>query len=300
MVLELTAPAKLNLYLKVLFRRPDGYHELRTLFQTVELADRLVLEPREDGRILLECDRPGIPTDGTNLCVRAAEALKEATGTTSGVRIRLYKNIPDQAGLGGGSSDAAATLAGLDRLWKTGVGREALAELGRGLGADVPFFLAGGTALGIGRGDEIVPLPDLPPFPVVLTFPGVVVSTPWAYGQLNLLLTNSDATTNIPRLRGFSPDSDTLLQMAENDFETVVFKEYPELSRIKDQLRAAGACPALMSGSGSSVYGVFRSEAQSRQAAGLLESGLGPGRVVVTRFLPSGATGTPRSAAVVH
>ena len=266
-MITLRPPAKVNLLLKVLFPRPDGYHELRTVFQTIGLCDELRLSPRPDGALTLACDAPGVPVDDSNLCLRAARLLREKTGVRQGARLELAKAIPAQGGLGGGSADAAAALAGLNRLWSAGASPADLAEWGAELGADVPFFLTGGTALGVGRGDEIVPLPDLPPLWVAAVLPQVSVNTSWAYGQLNLGLTKEGTGNRIHRLHGVPQDLDALVKTAENDFEPVVFQAYPELAEYRQALFEVGAHIALMSGSGSTVFGLFPGEEAARKAA---------------------------------
>jgi 4-diphosphocytidyl-2-C-methyl-D-erythritol kinase len=282
--LTLPARAKINLHLRVLFRRPDGYHELRTIFQTIDLADILTLTPRPDGELSLACDDPGVPTDDRNLCLRAARRLREAAGG-SGARIELAKRIPVQAGLGGGSSDAATTLLGLNRLWGLDRPVADLAEIGASLGADVPFFLRGGTALGVGRGDELAPLPDAPGGAVLVVSPPVAVSTAWAYDRLNLVLTKMPETATICGLHRVLAEGEVSLRHCANDFELAVFPEFPLLRQIKNILLEAGASHAMLSGSGGSLFGLFDSDVLCRSAAEILRARQVPGRLIPARFV---------------
>jgi 4-diphosphocytidyl-2-C-methyl-D-erythritol kinase len=285
MTLRVPARAKVNLHLRVLFPRPDGYHELRTVYQTVDLADEIVLEPAPDGELSFHCGQPEIPAGEDNLCWRAARLLLEETGTRRGARITLVKRIPMQAGLGGGSADAAAVLAGLNRLWDLARPLEDLLLWAGRLGSDVPFFLLGGTALGVGRGEELVPLPDAPPRHVLLVCPPVAVSTAWAYGRLNFLLTTKGFANKIPPLHRVLADGRLEAFRGVNDFETAVFPEFPLLLQIKNQIADCGAEGTMMSGSGSSIYGLFESAAACKEAERNLCRQSVPGRIVCTRFV---------------
>ena len=182
MTLAAEAFAKTNLRLEVLGRRPDGFHDIDTIFQTIDLTDRLEVSA-EPSEIVLECDEASIPRGSENLVVRAAEALRARCGIPAGARIRLVKNIPAGGGLGGGSSDAAVALLLLSRLWKTGAGRGLLAEVGAGIGSDVPFFFVGGTARGRGRGEILDPLDDAPSVPLVVLVPPFPISTAEVYAR---------------------------------------------------------------------------------------------------------------------
>jgi 4-diphosphocytidyl-2-C-methyl-D-erythritol kinase len=281
----LPARAKINLHLRVLFRRPDGYHELRTVFQTIDLADTLTLTSRSDGRLSLACDVPEVPVDEHNLCLQAARRLREASGHAGGAHIDLIKRIPVQAGLGGGSSDAAATLLGLNRLWGLDRTIGELAEIGASLGADVPFFLIGGTALGIGRGDELVPLPDAVGKTVLVVSPPVAVSTAWAYEHLNFILTKMPETATIGGLHRVLAQGAVDLRNCTNDFELAVFPEFPLLLRIKHLLLEAGASQAMLSGSGGSLFGLFESDVMCQTAVQLLQARQVPGRFIPARFV---------------
>ena len=256
--------AKINWTLEVLGRRADGYHELRTLLQTVSLADSLSFSPADDG-IELICDAPGVPLDDTNLIVRAARWLKEATGFTGGARIKLDKRIPIGAGLGGGSSNAAVTLLALQYLWGVKLSPGELFQLGARLGADVPGFFLGGTCIGIGRGDEVYPLADISFGELLLVKPDFGVSTGEVYGSLPDELTKPFSLDMMPfsleaaYRSTFAPGK--TLPLLRNDLERSVFVRYPQLSEIKDRLTRTGACAAMMSGSGSTIFALFDSKA---------------------------------------
>lgn len=269
----LPAFAKINWVLRVVGRRADNFHELHTIFQTITLHDRLSFETLDGERLELECDVEDIPTDETNLVHRAARALREHYGVRAGARIRLEKRIPAQGGLGGGSSDAALTLLALARLWKIRTNRQELAGIGARLGADVPFFLTGGTALGTGLGTEIQPLDDVPTQPLVVATPDVGVSTAEAYRMLNApALTKAEMTVNLPISRADAQISDSLCEVMRNDFEPVIFTLRPEIKRVRDTLLEMGAQCALMAGSGSSVFGIFESGEAAAGAQAAMET----------------------------
>jgi 4-diphosphocytidyl-2-C-methyl-D-erythritol kinase len=258
----LRAAAKVNLALEVLDRRADGYHEIATVMQTVDLADRLTLE--ESDALELACHAPGVPTDRSNLALRAAFSLRDAAGGDRGVRITLDKRIPVAAGLGGGSSDAAAVLLGLNRLWRLRWPVDRLAEVAVTLGMDVPFFLRGGVALGTGRGERLAALPGAP-LALVLANPGVAVSTAEAYGRVTRAM-YTDGTrcdTMIEALRTRRPAR--VARSLYNGLEAAVASAHPEIARMRAALVAAGALGALMSGSGPTVFAVARSFEQARQ-----------------------------------
>ena len=256
--LSFKTPAKINLGLYISHKREDGFHELETLLQMVSLYDSIELEILPSGIELL-CDEPGIPTDHTNLVVRAAQLLLDTCSleNTRGVRIRLDKKIPSGAGLGGGSGNAAGVLMGLNVLWDLKLSRDNLAILAAKLGSDVPFFLTAPRALGRGRGDEVTPVQAIGKFDILLVNPGFPIATPWVYQNLNLKLTNSQ--NNISILRRFLSES----QVCElggnlfNDLEPVVFQRYPEIQAIKEDLSNLGAKGSLLSGSGSTVFAIF-------------------------------------------
>lgn len=269
------ALAKLNLSLEVLHKRGDGFHEIRTIFQTISLGDRIELEyrPSSERRVFVDSDIE-IPD---NILVRAAHAVLNEGGRQGNVRFGLSKHIPMGGGLGGGSSDAAAVLLALPVLIGKAIPLIRLMEIGKGLGSDVPFFLLGGTALGLGRGTELYPLCDADVSHALVVAPGVHVSTPEAYKALGrtsepVALTPGVASPKINNsqplamLLGGGLSAEGWAGFCSNDFEPVVFRQHPELEAIKEKLAEAGAFPALMSGSGSSLFGVFPSRGEARQA----------------------------------
>ena len=263
--LTVRAHAKVNLDLRVLGVRADGYHELRTVFQTIELHDTLVCSEKP-GPFTLKCRTPGVPLDASNLVWKAGAALWTALGRAGQICdavVQIEKKIPVEAGLGGGSADAAAALVALGRLWG-GAPITLLREVGATIGADVPFFLSGGTALGLGRGEEIYPLVDLPPHYVVIVLPPFGVSTAEAYGWYD-----EDRSEGVRENREFQqlpvPWPSRAAQMI-NDLEPPVIRRHQEIAGLKVQLREAGASAAAMSGSGSAVFGLFRSRAVAERA----------------------------------
>lgn len=262
---RLPAFAKINLCLHVLGRRPDGYHELRTIFQAISLRDTLELALSSRPGVTLETNDATLPVGPENLVVRAIEALGCEIGFRGGIRARLEKRIPVARGLGGGSSDAAAALIGMLRLTKTKLPLERLMEIAAGLGADVPFFLFGGRALAVNRGDEIYPMPDAPARTIVVVSPkGIGVSTKEAYEWLSLELTRLSKPN---RIWGFCALCWSRSEAVSNDFEAPVFRRHPRLGEIRDALLERGAAEAALAGSGSAVFGIFRNPAQARRAA---------------------------------
>lgn len=270
--LSLRAPAKINLDLRVLGRRADGYHALHTIFQTLDLHDTVIVEQAR-GSFALHGDPLLMPIDRSNLVWRAAAALWRAAGRTGeprGARVKVVKRIPAQAGLGGGSSDAAAALIGLSRIWRLDDGFDSLLPVAAGLGADVPFFLMGGTALGLGRGADLYPLVDRAPRHVVIVLPPFGVSTADAYRWL----------AEDRARAAWAPGDDRAAGPARNDLEGPVERRHPEIARIREALTALGAESARMSGSGSAVFGLFKTERAARAAAA--KRGKSGHRVVVT------------------
>ena len=265
---QVRAFAKINAGLKVLAKRPDGFHEIRTVYQTVGLADRLSvgLSPRGKG-IRLECSHPELSSGLDNLVYRAAELWQLARGVKGGISLRLEKKIPMGAGLGGGSSDAASTLMALERLTGDRLDLAARIEIAARLGSDVPLFLLGGRVLGCGRGEEIFPLTDLPARHCLIVFPGFSVSTAEAYGALGLRLTEQAKGRKMTSLGKRSPFPLEVWGPAENDFEWFVFARWPELAKAKRQLIRAGAETASLTGSGSALYAVYESAQQLNRAA---------------------------------
>ena len=258
--LRLRSFAKINLDLRVLNKRTDGYHELRTIFQTISLSDTIDIE-YGTGRSRIEIKSNLNISD--NLVVRAADSVMAATRSSGRLGFVLQKRIPLGGGLGGGSSNAAAVLLALPFLLRKPLPIEKLMELAAGLGSDVPFFLLGGAALGLGRGTELYPLPDIPVQPAVLIAPGIHMSTAEAYAKLDRETTKVSPALTLDSFQAVawqianaapSEDWDSV-----NDFESVVFSLHPQLKSIKGKLLRLGARPALMSGSGSSLFGIFPS-----------------------------------------
>ncbi len=262
--LRIPAFAKINLQLDVLGRRPDGYHELRTVLQTISLHDTIEIERVRRPGIDLVISGAALDPGPDNLVWRALERLSRELRLAGGWRVRLHKRIPAAAGLGGGSSDAAATLLAGLRLARGRLAPERLAEIAAGLGADVPFFLVGGRALGVGRGDEIYPLEDGPRNSILVVRPeGAAISTRDAYGWLDGRLTKQAANHKlwVSCARSWSRDGVDL----GNDFEEAVFHRFPRLRQVKRRLIQAGAAGASLAGSGSAVFGLFRNPAQARR-----------------------------------
>ncbi|MDU4960855.1 MAG: 4-(cytidine 5'-diphospho)-2-C-methyl-D-erythritol kinase [Sporomusaceae bacterium] len=269
--ITLAARAKINLTLDVLGKRSDGYHEVAMIMQSLELADLIHITPA--ATLVLETDDPRLAADETNLAYRAAVLLQREYNIRRGAHIRLEKKIPLAAGLAGGSSDAAAVLKGLARLWELPLDTATLGRLGSRLGSDVPFCLAGGTALASGRGEVITPLADLPPRPVVLAKPPFDVSTAAVYGQYR------------PDAVAVRPDTAAVLsavgrgdwRMVEaglvNVLESVTLPLYPRISAAKAAMLAAGADACLMSGSGPTVFGLAADTAAAGRIAGQLRAG---------------------------
>ena len=247
------AHAKINLGLRVLYKRPDGYHELRTVFQTISLADSLEISFTPGRTTNIEmCGTPHIPD---NLAERAARLLLQTAGKTGSVRIDLAKAIPAGAGLGGGSSDAAAVLLALPVLAGIRIPFTQLSALAAKLGSDVPFFLYGGTALGLGRGEELYPLPDRPAEQALLIAPAVHSSTADAYRDVSATLTNNELQNKLDSFQrwAWGEHKSSII----NDFEPAVLARYPELAGIRERLRRAGATRVSMTGSGSAIFGIF-------------------------------------------
>jgi 4-diphosphocytidyl-2-C-methyl-D-erythritol kinase len=279
------APAKVNLVLRVLDRRPDGFHNLWSLMQTVGLEDelRVSLRPDQAGGppVSLTCDDPALPTDGRNLVVRAATAVLEraASGFPSQIRVdlRLTKRIPMAAGLGGGSSDAAATIVGLNRLLGLDWSPSEMAKVGESLGSDVPFFFFAPSARVKGRGEDVAAMAVTGERWIVLVNPGFPIETRWAYEKLTASRRQvQPLSAGLVRLMGHTTLTwEELLPLMENDFEPALALCYPVLSSIKTELILAGAEAALLSGSGATVFGVFRNKVAALQARDAVGRGEG-------------------------
>ena len=265
--LELKIPsfAKINWFLNILGKRSDGFHEICTVFQTVSLFDNLTFS--ENDELVLTCDDQRIPTDESNLIIKAGELLRERFSVKKGAQIHLEKNIPSPGGLAGGSSNAAVALIGLSAIWDLDIKFSELEKIAAEIGSDVPFFLRGGTALGSGRGTEIESLPDLGEKFLLIVTPDVSVSTVEAYKKLNASdLTRNDDVSILQVCRRKAAEIDLRRTILTNDFENVIFSAEPEIEKVKNELLKNGAIQVLMSGSGASVFGIFDKE-QTRQNA---------------------------------
>lgn len=260
-MLYVKAPAKINLTLDVLYKRPDNYHEVEMIMTTVDLADRIGLEPRKDGLIkIISADR-FVPNDDRNFAYQAAKLLKDTYGIKEGVSITIEKEIPIAAGLAGGSSDAAATLRGLNELWELGLSVDEMAEYGSKIGSDVSFCVYGGTALATGRGEKIQELPAPPTCWVVLAKPKIGVSTADVYGGLKLEGIKHPNTKQM--IQAIETNNYELLcNSVGNVLETVTFNLHSEVIMIKEQMHRFGADAVLMSGSGPTVFGLVDNEAR--------------------------------------
>lgn len=270
--------AKINLGLEIVRRRADGYHDIRTIFQTINLSDELVFKPVGGDSVLIEGDDPAVAWDETNLIYRAVEAVREKTGRRTGVSVRVKKRIPAGKGLGGGSADAAATLLALDKIWSLALPAAELAAMARSLGADVPYFLKGGLCLGEGIGDVLTELPDLPLLACVLVFPPFAIRTADIYAGAAPSLTSEGKPSKIGH---FLESGD--FSLLESDLERVIFKRYPELESIKVFFKGRGAMLTLVSGSGSAVYGLFAVKEEARRAR---EQIRGKAETLLTETLP--------------
>src|SRR5665213_3385197 len=277
--------AKINLDLRVLHQRPDGFHELRTVFQTISLADTIDIEYEPARRTNISIDDPlAIPG---NLVVKAAQAVLDALKIHARVHFRLRKQIPMGGGLGGGSSNAAAVLMALPVL----AGGRVKPELAADLGSDVPFFLTGGAAIGIGRGTEVYEIPDLKPEPILVISPGLHVATGPAYQALDSHmgrgLTASDSSSRINEFQAFvrvlasGHSAGAASPFSANDFEVVVFRQFPQLQTIERKLSNLGAAGVRMTGSGSAIFAVFHSRAERDRAEAVLKGNRVFGRYLV-------------------
>lgn len=262
--------AKINLFLRVLGKRADGFHEICTIFQTVSLCDYLTFS--ESDQITLTCSDDKIPIDDRNLIVKAAMVLRENYAVKKGAKIHLEKRIPSPGGLGGGSSNAAVTLLALAKLWNISADFEDLRRIGKTLGSDVPFFFCGGTALGTGRGADIGSLEDFGENYVLIAAPKIDISTAKAFARLNAPDLTNKSPKSILQICRAEADSLYLRQMAlTNDFERVIFEIEPKIGEIKDKLFSCGAKRALLSGSGASVFGIFDTKEERQNALEFLQ-----------------------------
>ncbi|WP_374719636.1 4-(cytidine 5'-diphospho)-2-C-methyl-D-erythritol kinase [Parageobacillus toebii] len=261
MRLLVKAPAKINLSLDVLHKRPDGYHEVKMVMTTIDLADRIELIPQMDNTIQIISKNRFVPDDHRNLAYQAAKLLKDTFAIKQGIAISITKNIPVAAGLAGGSSDAAATLRGLNKLWNLGLTLDELAELGAKIGSDVSFCVYGGTAIATGRGEKITPIPSPPPCWVILAKPSIGVSTAEVYRNLKVdEIQHPDVDGMVEAI--WRQDYATICKLVGNVLEGVTLKKYPEVAHIKEQMKRFGADAVLMSGSGPTVFGLVQHDSR--------------------------------------
>jgi len=265
------APAKINLGLKILGKREDGYHTIQSLFQTVGLSDELRLSPSNE--TALSCTDPRIPTRTDNLVLKADELFRKHTGLKENIHFHLKKRIPVGAGLGGGSSDAAAALRGLRRFYGAEISDAVLRDYASELGSDIPFLINGGTAVVEGRGEMISEMEWTFDFTYVLVYPGFSVSTTWAYRNLERFSDDNGLYHEmIVTLKAGKMDAELFFRALRNDFEPVVFRQYPKLEKIKSGLLEHGSRAAVMTGSGSCILGVFEDEYKAIECARIFES----------------------------
>ncbi len=263
------AHAKINLGLFVVARRYDGYHEIETVFCRIGTADRIAFSESSDIRVTASSE--DIPTDENNICHRAARMLRDHLGVSDGVHISIEKNIPVGAGLGGGSADAALVLKELPRFWHSDISSAYRSRLALALGSDVPYFLAEGAALGRGRGEQLDYFPLDIPFAILVCYPAIHIPTTWAYSRITPGSTGKPEDLRLVVTEGMR-NPEILRQQLRNDFEAIVFETYPAVRRLKELMLERGSVFALMSGSGSTVFGLFAdelaAEALSRELAG--------------------------------
>ena len=289
----LLAPAKINLYLEILGDRPDGYHELVMILQSIELADQIEVRANGIDKIRLFCHHPDVPLDESNLAYRAAKLMAEnfpkVYANLGGIDITLDKRIPIAAGLAGGSTDAAAVLVGLDLLWQLGLTQPELQILAAQLGSDVPFCIAGGTAIATGRGEKLDPIKDLDNLWIVLAkYRNIAVSTPWAYQTYrqqfhsHYLQEKSDIQSRTSEIHSgplvsaiVHKNSQKIGQLLYNDLEKVVLPEYESVANLRKILAQAGGLGTMMSGSGPSVFTLCQSESEAQQIRHQAESEIG-------------------------
>jgi 4-diphosphocytidyl-2-C-methyl-D-erythritol kinase len=277
--LSLPSFAKINWNLRILGKRPDNLHEIQTTLQTISLHDRLYFELSDDEEIALTCSEMQIPNDGRNLVVRAAQALRDRYSIRKGARVDLQKNVPAEAGLGGGSSNAAVALLALAHLWQIDAKPNDLLTIAESLGADVPFFLFGGSMLGTGTGSTLSAKPDSDTHHLIIIVPSASVSTRDAYASLQAApLTSKTSEFILSSSQNGTVPGDSAPWLRTdfvNDFESVIFDIHPEIRRAKDLLLSAGARAALMAGSGSSVFGVFAGKESQQEALEKIEGEAG-------------------------
>lgn len=263
--ITLKAPAKVNYLLDVIRRRPDGYHDLRMVMQRINLCDEIAITLTDTPGITVTCGKDGVPDGPGNIAWKAANTLLELAGGSHGAEISITKNIPVAAGLGGGSSDAASVLMGMNELLDLGLSDQRLMEIGVTLGADVPFFIFKKTALAEGIGEALTVMPEMPMAWVLLVNPGVHVSTAWVYN--NLKLTNRGELAKLPSFYGSIED---ICSIFANDLESVTIPSFPVIAEIRNGMLKHGALGAMMSGSGPTVFGLYQDRETAEQARAAL------------------------------
>jgi len=271
--LRLKSPAKINLCLKVLNKRKDGYHQIKTVFERISLCDEIILRKRSDRKIKIVCNHPGVPRNSANLMYKAADLLRKDFNKDSGLDIRLNKRIPVASGLGGGSSNAASILLGLNRFWHLGLSKRELLGYAGKIGSDVPFFVSGNKfAIGTGRGDKIQNLPHLSPLWHILVVPRKKLSTKEIYSSLNLRLTKNRDDVNMLTCALKKNDLSKLEKYVSNDLEKVASKIFPKLLQIKEKLIELGIKIQSLSGSGPAIFGITDSREEAQRKAKSLRS----------------------------
>lgn len=258
------APAKINLGLEILKKRPDGYHDLKTIFCQVSLYDTIIIDELTENKIQIDCDYPGVPIDEKNTIYKAAFFLKEKSGVKKGVVINIEKKIPIEAGLGGGSSDAAAALLGLNRLWKLNLDLDELISIGLKIGADVPYPVVGGTKFATGVGEVFENLPSAAGMNLVICVPDFGVSTKWAFEHVDYkMMGKGKINALIKAIK--KRDKEAIATNLHNDLEYWVFKRCPIIAEIKERLLGYGALGAVMTGTGSGVFGIYRNRERAKE-----------------------------------
>lgn len=269
--IRIHAHAKINLYLDVISKRSDGYHEIETVFHSIALHDDVNLRERSHGTISIHCDDPQVPTDARNLAYRAAKLLTDQRPDIPGVEIHIRKRIPVASGLGGGSANAAAVLWGMNQLFDLNLTRSELMRLSTRIGADVPFCLLGGSAIGRGIGEVLTPLPPLDNASIVLANPGFGVPTAWAYDKINFPLTKSPKSVKILVCHLQNGELESVAAQLYNRLETTVNSKYPSVAKLKAQLAACpGSFGALMSGSGATVFALVENQHLANAAVSII------------------------------
>lgn len=301
---RLVAPAKINLLLEIVGDRPDGYHELVMVMQSIDLADQIDLSSLMGDRIKLHCDHPQVPLDESNLAYRAAKLMQDCFPGHGGVDITIQKNIPIGAGLAGGSANSAAVLVGLDLMWNLGLAQDELYRLAAKLGSDVPFCVSGGTALALGRGEELSPLTDLDQLYAVLAkYRSLSVSTPWAYQTYRAQFSDTYVQTpaaqderrrtgpSVPLLGAIAHrNPQEIGQALHNDLERVVLSHYPQVAQLREKMSQQSILGGMMSGSGPTVFTLAESRDEAHRIAAQVTTEFSDPdlEVWVTKFISHG------------